>query len=109
MTHRSTWKQGEQRVADLFGTTRTPLSGGNSKHTRSDTLHPRLFIEVKLRQVHTTWTLFRQTELLARKEGKVPILALQEKGRHGCLLVMRPQDVAAVYRELKGKEGGTDG
>lgn len=35
------------RVAKFFGTHRTPLSGGASRHTRSDTLHDRLFIEVK--------------------------------------------------------------
>jgi hypothetical protein len=40
-------KAHERRVARWFGTERTPLSGGASRHTRSDTLHPKLYIEVK--------------------------------------------------------------
>ena len=40
-------KTQERRVARFFGTERTPLSGGASRHTRSDTLHPKLYIEVK--------------------------------------------------------------
>jgi hypothetical protein len=45
-----TWKAVERRVARFFGSERTPMSGGNSKHTRSDSLHPRLYIEVKSRK-----------------------------------------------------------
>jgi len=40
-------KTQERRVARYFGVERTPLSGGASRHTRSDTLHPDLFLEVK--------------------------------------------------------------
>ena len=42
----------ERRVAKFFGTKRTPLSGSNSGHTHSDTLHPRLYIEVKSAQAN---------------------------------------------------------
>ena len=41
------WKAYERRVARYFGSERTPLSGGNSRHTRSDSLHERLYIECK--------------------------------------------------------------
>ncbi len=44
---RTGWKAFERRCADYFGSTRTPLSGGNSGHTRSDSLHERLYIECK--------------------------------------------------------------
>ncbi len=37
----------ERKVAKFFGTHRTPLSGGASRHTRSDTLHAKLYIEAK--------------------------------------------------------------
>lgn len=40
-------KQQERRVSRFFGVERTPLSGGASRHTRSDTLHPDLYIEIK--------------------------------------------------------------
>jgi hypothetical protein len=101
MTSRNTWKAGERRVAAVFGTERTPLSGGNSKHTRSDTLHDKLFIEIKMRARQAVWTLFRETEVLARKEDKIPVLALQEKHKPGFLLVMRPEDIRAVVAEME--------
>lgn len=41
------WKAFERRVASFFGTLRNSLSGGNSKLTRSDSLHSELFIECK--------------------------------------------------------------
>ena len=83
MTHKSTWKKAEGRIAEYFGTTRTPLSGGNSKVTRSDTLHNDLFIEVKLRAKHTAVSLWDETKWLADKEDKIPVVCLCEKGRAG--------------------------
>lgn len=45
---RGLWKTYERKVAKFFNTNRTPLSGINSRHdTHSDTLHPKLYIEVK--------------------------------------------------------------
>ena len=41
------WKAVEGELAKMFGSTRTPLSGSNSKHTHSDTLHKRYFVEIK--------------------------------------------------------------
>jgi len=99
-TARSTWKGGERRIAARFGTKRTPLSGGNSGHTRSDTLHPRLFVEAKLRKVHSAVTLWRDTAELARLEGKTPVVALQEKGKNGFWVLAHIDDLPAVAREL---------
>ena len=42
-----TWKTVELRIAKDFGVERTPLSGINSKHTGSDTLHETFYVEVK--------------------------------------------------------------
>ena len=50
MTARRTWKQRESNVANFFQGQRTPLSGGNSKITRSDVIHDELFIECKLKK-----------------------------------------------------------
>jgi hypothetical protein len=44
-----TIKASEARVAEFFNTYRTPLSGINSRHTHSDTLHQSLYIETKYR------------------------------------------------------------
>jgi hypothetical protein len=104
--HRERGKARERQVAAFFGTTRTPLSGGNSRHTASDTLHARLFIEVKERAPDAhgfTAGLFRlvdATEELADAEGKIPVLAIAEKGRPGFLVVCYVDDLATVAAEL---------
>ena len=87
------WKAVERRIASLFGVARNALSGRNAKVSASDSVHPSLFIECKHRAKHTTWTLWNDTKALAKKESKVPVLALQEKGRHGALLVVNTEDL----------------
>jgi hypothetical protein len=80
-----TWKSVELRVAKFLGTTRNPLSGGNAKHTRSDSLHPTIFAETKHGQgCPQSWPgvleLFTETEKLAAAEGKKALLVLHRKG-----------------------------
>ena len=62
MTARRTWKKRESNVANFFQGQRTPLSGGNSKITRSDVIHEDLFIECKLKKKHTVITLWDETK-----------------------------------------------
>ena len=80
------WKAFERRVAEYFGSERTPLSGGNSKVTRSDTFHPTLFIEAKQAVRHAVWTLHDKTKALARLESKTPLLVLSRKGSPGFMI-----------------------
>lgn len=75
------WKAVERRVARLFGTRRTPLSGGNDSRTRSDTLSPDIFIEVKHRKKHSAASLWYEVDKLAKKEGKITLVVLAEKRR----------------------------
>ena len=73
------WKAFERRIAATLGTVRTPLSGGASRHTTSDTLHPDLYVECRYRirsAVHKWWFVVRQSAL---KEAKKPVLALHVK------------------------------
>ena len=100
MTPTKTWKVHERLVASIFGTERTPLSGGNSKHTRSDTLHERLFIETKYRKNHTVVTLWKETKKLAEKEGKVPVIALRSKGSKYTHIMVEIADLMAIAKEL---------
>jgi hypothetical protein len=93
------WKQFERRIAAFFNTVRKPLSGGAHVIGRSDSQHERLFIECKLRAKSPIHRLFAETEAKAKKEGKTPILALQEKYHEGWLLVCRPQDIHKVHAE----------
>ncbi len=100
MTARRTWKANEQRVSEFFGTHRTPLSGGSSRHTRSDSLSERLFIEMKLRPKHSAVTLWGETKKLADKEGKVPVVALSEKNRPGFWVLCHSSDLKKVAEEV---------
>jgi len=95
-----TWKSIERKIARFFGTERTPLSGGNGKQTRSDTLHAHLFVEAKYRQKHSAVTLWDDTAELAKAEGKTPVVCLAEKGRSGFWLVVHSDDLQAVADEV---------
>lgn len=94
-----TWKAIERKVASFFGCKRTPLSGGNSGGTRSDSLHDLLFIETKYRKVHSAVRLWHKTALLALKENKIPVVALSEKGKRGFWLVVHAYDLQAVANQ----------
>jgi hypothetical protein len=82
------WKKLEQKVARMRETERTPLSGGNSRQTRSDTLDDTFFIECKLRKEPAIWNLYGQVEELAKKENKIPLLVIKKKGKHGELFIV---------------------
>lgn len=98
------WKVAERRVAAFFGSERTPLSGGTSKMTRSDTLHPDLFVEVKSRVKHTTVTLWDDTKKKALKEGKVPVVVLVEKSRPGFWVMVHSDDLKRVAEEVSSEK-----
>lgn len=96
-TSKSSWKGFERVVASYFGTKRVPLSGSNSGHgTNSDSLHPKLYIECKVRSKIALWQLFADTEKKAKVEDKIPVVAIKQKGEKGYLLVMRPEDLKKI-------------
>ena len=92
-----TWKALERRVAAFFGTQRTSLSGGNSKQTRSDTLHPQLFIECKQGKVVPGYSLFQKTKALALKEKKIPLVVFHKTNSKDTLVLMRLQDLRQIH------------
>jgi hypothetical protein len=85
MSGEPAWKKVERAVAHFWGTERTPLSGGNSRHgTHSDTLHPKVYIELKHgRACPPTWAgilkLFADVEQKAELERKRAVLVLHPK------------------------------
>ena len=94
------WKQRERLVAAFFGAKgRTPLSGGNSGHTRSDTLHERLFIEHKHSVRHAITNLWDKTRTMAHKEKKIPVVTLSVKGRPGFWVLTHSSDLTAVANQ----------
>ena len=98
------WKVFERTVARMFGTERTPLSGGNSRHTRSDTLHSKLFVECKKHKKMAIHKLFRETKELADLENKVPVVITKETGKQFTLVTARIQDLEVVLKHLKENE-----
>lgn len=97
------WKQIEAIFAGFFGTRRTPLSGGNSGITRSDSLHSDLFIEAKQRKNPAVMNLFEKTAKLAKLEGKIPVLGIHRKGCRIWLIVCSITDLKKIAAEqVKG-------
>lgn len=75
------WKKVERRIARYLGAERNPGSGGSRTATRSDSTHPRLFIETKHgKQAEIGWAaaekLFEEVRKRAKAEGKDPVLVL---------------------------------
>ena len=108
-TSSSAWKRAEAGLAAIFGCKRKILSGSvrRVEDDGSDACHDRLFLESKLRASWSVWTLFRRVKAAAAKAGKVPVLGLREKGKHGALLVIHQDDferVAVEYLAAMGDE-----
>ncbi len=101
-THRSSWKRRERDAAGLFGARRQVLSGsaGRPDATTSDSTHPRLYIETKLRASSSVRTLWEEARAASRREGKTPVLMLYAKGKPGALVVVHEYDLETVAAEL---------
>lgn len=82
------WKAFERRIAKSLGTVRTPLSGGASRHTRSDTLHPDLYVECKTRKHSLVHTLFLLACKQAKVERKIPVMAMHVTRSHTTLAII---------------------
>lgn len=98
-----TWKSYEYRIAKMFGGTRNPLSGMNSKHTAADMIHPRLFLECKMRARVPFMKTFTQTKQLAQKEGKMPMVVFKEKFLKTSIIMMDLDDFMQLVDEEKIK------
>ena len=110
------WKAAERRVASAFGTTRVPGSGSmfnsdpdpDTTETRSDSRHPKLFMEIKQRARHSVWQLWKATKTLANREKKTPVVVLDQKNSPGFLVVIHSDDLESFingYLHLKPSGG----
>jgi hypothetical protein len=79
------WKKMERRVAEKMGGQRVVCSGVRGE---GDVLNDKFFIECKERKSFAIWDWFTKAKAEAKKEGKVPLLVLKEKGKHGELAVV---------------------
>lgn len=100
MTSKYSWQKTEKDVAKDFGTERTPFSGSTSGLTRSDSLHPSIFMECKTKAKHSVKTLYDETKKLAFAEGKVPLIILREDGSDEMLWVFERQYIFEIIKEL---------
>ena len=94
-------KADERWYAARLGTVRTPLSGGNSRHTRSDTLDPDIFLEVKTgKSFPVSWDgwarLFDAVSVKADAEGKIAVLVLHRN--------RQPRQDALTFFRVPGGE-----
>lgn len=99
------WKVFERRVAEFFGSTRTPLSGGNGKVTRSDTFHPSFFLDAKLREGFVHHTILSDIKGKAKKEDKIPVLCTQKKRSPSFVVSLDKDDLtefAITFLKSKG-------
>lgn len=86
MPNTGAWKQFERKVAGLFGTRRTPLSGRMSGHnTSSDSLHHHIYIEAKWLKGERSMgsavlNLWDSIVKAAKRENKIPLLAMHRRG-----------------------------
>jgi hypothetical protein len=93
------WKARERQAAKFFGSERNPLSGGMSKHTRSDSLHEILFIEHKHSIRHAIISVWKKAKSLAKKESKIPVVTLSVKGEDGFWVLVHSSDLVAVANQ----------
>lgn len=92
------WKAFERAVAKFFETTRNPLSGGNGKQTRSDSLHPDIYVECKYSAKSALYSLFQETYPKAQKENKIPVICTKKKGMDGFLITVHSRDFESLQR-----------
>jgi hypothetical protein len=109
-THRRTWQIAEGRAPERFGSKRQVFSGSSRRDdaTYSDSTHPTLFVESKLRARHTTRVLHDQAKRRAAREHKTPVLCLLDKNRPGCLVVLHSGDLADVLAEYAAALDGDE-
>lgn len=101
------WKCFERYISGIFRTTRNALSGGNSKLTRSDSLHPKLFISCKYtRNNHKTLrTLVAEEREKAVKEQKTAVCVIGEfDDRANAIVVIHLKDIHTFCEAVRNGE-----
>jgi len=104
------WKRRERELAALFGTVRNRCSGSSGRDTesRSDSLHPTLYLELK----HGDLARFLNAEMRqamkdgrrnAAAEGKRLVLAMSEKHHPGFWMLVHSDDFLAAAKEMMAR------
>jgi len=88
------WKVAERLVGAFFGSKRVVPS---DDRTRGDVLHSYLYIEVKAYKRAGIFTLYNDTEVKAKVEGKVPVVCMKQPKSTNFLVICKGSDLEAVY------------
>ena len=97
-----TWKIAERRFARRLGTERQPLSGIRGGRTHSDSQHPSVYAEHKhTRNPPAAVTLLEKTRKLAKREGKMPLVAYHRAGTQQVAVVLDSRDFFALWDILR--------
>jgi len=102
--NRDTWKSFERFIATIFSSVRNALSGGNSKMTRSDSLHPALFISCKYTRHNNKMIrdLMVEEREKATKENKLAVIVIGEfDDRANSLVVIHLKDLHPFCQAVK--------
>lgn len=102
------WKRVERLIAKFFGTVRTPLSGINSRHTGSDTLHKRLFVEVKNRKTEPIYRPMREVTVLGKKEKKIGLMVYQPPGAKDFIVCIWGKQMEEILQEFPDSRARDD-
>ena len=98
------WKRAERTIAKKVGGTRTPLSGSASRQTSADVIHPLFYVEVKYRQRFAVVSLMEEVAEKARKEGKIPVVALQQKNKKTRYYLVNEQTLLMLLEAWKHQQ-----
>ncbi len=100
-TSRKTWQNAEAELAKLFGCKRRPLSGSSNRADQdsSDSTHPVLHLEAKLKAKDSLWTLW--DKVYAKCKNRPVVIGIKEKHRHGMMICVHSEDLKAMVDELK--------
>ena len=78
---------------------RTPGSGMSSRHTSSDTLSTKFYVEMKGYAKFRHHSLFHPLVKHAKQEKKIPVLHTRETGKQLVLVTVRADDLEEFCRE----------
>jgi hypothetical protein len=98
------WKKFERTVARFFGCERTgPMQEKDANDINHDCLHVQCKHSKKIAIVN----VWDAAKAVADKEGKIPCVAIKQKGRHGWWIMVRAEDLTAIanQREQAKKQG----
>lgn len=100
------WKRRERELAALFGTVRNRCSGSSGRDTesRSDSLHPTLYLEEKHGDIGRFFAAEMRMALEvgqanAKAEGKRLVMAISRKHHPGFWLLVHSTDFDFVAKE----------